>query len=191
MQTQILLTKSQFAILSGSLLLMALGQMLLGFGREFIDSQKPIDWAHWLSLVGAVGVASSVAQTKSGAIGKIASVLIIIGAIAFIGMCAIDFLLWTLPAEPTIDDVLDEALNSPGIAIPFLWVGPSLLFIGLALKALEWWRLSIWGVTLLISGTLLSGYGQAIGNRWVVVASFIMMLFGLTGVWFGQRLANK
>jgi hypothetical protein len=191
MQTQILLTKSQFAILSGSLLLMALGQMLLGFGREFIDSQKPIDWAHWLSLVGAVGVASSVAQTKSGAIGKIARVLIISGAIAFIGMCAIDFLLWTLPAEPTIDDVLDEALNSPGIAIPFLWVGPSLLFIGLALKALEWWRLSIWGVTLLISGTLLSGYGQAIGNRWVVVASFIMMLFGLTGVWFGQRLANK
>ena len=191
MQTQILLTKSQFAILSGSLLLMALGQMLLGFGREFIDSQKPIDWAHWLSLVGAVGVGISVAQTKSGAIGKIARVLIIIGAIAFIGMCAIDFLLWTLPAEPTIDDVLDEALNSPGIAIPFLWVGPSLLFIGLALKALEWWRLSIWGVTLLISGTLLSGYGQAIGNRWVVVASFIMMLFGLTGVWFGQRLANK
>src|SRR5688572_8930405 len=191
MQTQILLTKSQFAILSGSLLLMALGQMLLGFGREFIDSQKPIDWAHWLWLVGAVGVAISVAQTKTGAIGKIARVLIIIGAIAFIGMCAIDFLLWTLPAEPTIDDVLDEALNSPGIAIPFLWVGPSLLFIGLALKALEWWRLRIWGVTLLISGTLLSGYGQAIGNRWVVVASFIMMLFGLTGVWFGQRLANK
>jgi hypothetical protein len=191
MQTQILLTKSQFAILSGSLLLMALGQMLLGFGREFIDSQKPIDWAHWLSLVGAVGVAISVARMKSGALGKIAGVLIIIGAIAFIGMCAIDFLLWTLPAEPTIDDALDEALNSPGIAIPFLWVGPSLLFIGLALKALEWWRLSIWGVTLLISGTLLSGYGQAIGNRWVVVASFIMMLFGLTGVWFGQRLANK
>jgi hypothetical protein len=191
MQTQILLTKSQFAILSGSLLLMALGQMLLGFGREFIDSQKPIDWAHWLSLVGAVGVAISVARMKSGALGKIAGVLIIIGAIAFIGMCAIDFLLWTLPAEPTIDDVLDEALNSPGIAIPFLWVGPSLLFIGLALKALEWWRLRIWGVTLLISGTLLSGYGQAIGNRWVVVASFIMMLFGLTGVWFGQRLANK
>jgi hypothetical protein len=191
MQTQILLTKSQFAILSGSLLLMALGQMLLGFGREFIDSQKPIDWAHWLSLVGAVGVAISVARMKSGALGKIAGVLIIIGAIAFIGMCAIDFLLWTLPAEPTIDDLRDEALNSPGIAIPFLWVGPSLLFIGLALKALEWWRLRIWGVTLLISGTLLSGYGQAIGNRWVVVASFIMMLFGLTGVWFGQRLANK
>ena len=170
---------------------MALGQMLLGFGREFIDSQRPIDWAHWLLLVGAVGVAISVAQTKSGPIGKIARTLIIVGAIAFISMCAIDFLLWTLPAEPTIDDALDEALNSPGIAIPFLQVGPSLLFIGLALKALEWWRLSMWGVTLLICGTLLSGYGQAIGNRWVVVASFIMMLIGLIGVWFGQRLDNK
>ena len=191
MPTQNLLTKSQFAILSGSLLLMALGQMLLGFGREFIDSQRPIDWAHWLLLVGAVGVAISVAQTKSGPIGKIARTLIIVGAIAFIGMCAIDFLLWTLPAEPTIDDALDEALNSPGIAIPFLRVGPSLLFIGLALKALEWWRSSMWGVTLLICGTLLSGYGQAIGNRWVVVASFIMMLIGLIGVWFGQRLDNK
>ena len=191
MQTQNLLTKSQFTILSGSLLLMALGQMMLGFGREFIDSQRPIDWAHWLSLIGAVGVAMSVAQTKFGPIGKIARVLIIVGAIAFIGMCAIDFLLWTLPAEPTIDDALDEALNSPGIAIPFLWVGPSLLFIGLALKALEWWRLSRWGVTVLISGTLLSGYGQSIGNRWVVVTSFIMMLIGLTGVWLGQRLVNK
>lgn len=163
----------------------------MGFGREFIDSQKPIDWAHWLTLTGAVGVAISIAQTKSESIGKIARMLVIVGAIAFIGMCAIDFLLWTLPAGPVIDDALDEALNSPGIAIPFLQVGPSLLFIGLALKALEWWSLSRWGVIVLISGTLLSGYGQAIGDRWVVVASFIIMLIGLTGVWLGQGLEKK
>jgi hypothetical protein len=187
-QTQVpAASQKKFTTLIGSLFLMGLSQAMLGLGRNFIDSQRPIDWAHWLALVGAVGVAVSIAQMRAGPIGKVARVLVVAGAIAFVGMVAIDVLLWTIEEDPIVDAALDEALDSPGVAIPFLWVGPSLLFIGLALKALEWWKASAPGAALLILGTLICGFGQSIPHRWTVVGGFIVMLVGLVVVSLGYR----
>ena len=76
-----------------------------------------------------------------------------IGAIGFGGMVAIDLLLWTLPSEPMLDDALGAALDAPQVAVPFLWVGPALFFIGLALVAVEWLRMSVWAAGLFIVGT--------------------------------------
>lgn len=184
-------TRQQLTLLGSSLLVMGTSQALLGMGREFINAQRPIDWAHWLLLIGAVGAASSVAKMKAGKLGTFATIVILIGAIAFIGMSAIDILLWTLPPHEVVDKAISEALRTPGIAIPFLWVGPSLFFIGLALKSLEWRKISIVGVTLLVLGTFVSGYGQGIGNRWLVVISFVMMLLGLLGVMIKKSLPSK
>ena len=56
---QLTRTRTAVLFLAVSLATMGVGQLLLSFGRDFIDSQQPIDWAHWLILVGAVGGALS------------------------------------------------------------------------------------------------------------------------------------
>ncbi|MGW9632031.1 hypothetical protein ACWGST_15135 [Agromyces sp. NPDC055520] len=165
-----------------SLAAMGVGQLLLSFGRDFINAQQPIDWAHWLILIGAVGGALSISGFGYGRLGRITRSLVVIGAVGFGGMVAIDLLLWTLPAEPMLDDALSAALDAPQVAVPFLWVGPALFFIGLAVVAVEWLRLSAWAAGLFIVGTVLSGVGAATGVDGITLVSFAIMLAGLGGL---------
>lgn len=179
---QITRTRSAALFLAASLAAMGVGQLLLSFGRDFIDAQQPIDWAHWLILIGAVGGALSISGFVYGQLGRIARAFVVIGAIGFGGMVAIDLMLWTLPAEPMLDDTLSAALDSPQVAVPFLWVGPSLFFIGLMLIAIEWVRLSAWAAGLFIVGTVLNGVGAATRVDGITLVSFAIMLAGLGGL---------
>jgi hypothetical protein len=179
---QITRTRNSVLCLAVSLAAMGVGQLLLSFGRDFINAQRPIDWAHWLILMGAVGGAISIQGFGYRRIGRIARSLVVIGAVGFGGMVAIDLLLWTLPAEPMLDDALGAALDAPHVAVPFLWVGPALFFIGLALAAVEWLRLSAWAAGLFIVGTVLSGVGAATGVDGITLVSFAIMLAGLGGL---------
>ena len=174
-------TRNSVLFLAVSLAAMGVGQLLLSFGRDFINAQQPIDWAHWLILIGAVGGALSIPGFGYIRLGRIARSLVVIGAVGFGGMVAIDLLLWTLPTEPMLDDALSAALDAPQLAVPFLWVGPALFFIGLALVAVEWLRLSAWA-GLFIVGTVLSGVGAATGVDGITLASFAIMLAGLCGL---------
>ena len=178
---QITRTRNSVLFLAVSLAAMGVGQLLLSFGRDFINAQQPVDWAHWLILIGAVGGALSIPGFGYVRLGRIARSLVVIGAVGFGGMVAIDLLLWTLPTEPMLDDALSAALDAPQLAVPFLWVGPALFFIGLALVAVEWLRLSAWA-GLFIVGTVLSGVGAATGVDGVTLASFAIMLAGLCGL---------
>ena len=179
---QITRTRNSVLFLAVSLAAMGVGQLLLSFGRDFINAQQPIDWAHWLILIGAVGGALSISGFGYGRLGRIARSLVVIGAVGFGGMVAIDLLLWMLPAEPMLDDALSAALDAPQVAVPFLWVGPALFFIGLALVAVEWLRLSAWAAGLFIVGTVLSGVGAATGVDGITLVSFAIMLAGLGGL---------
>jgi hypothetical protein len=179
--------KTPYLILGISLLIMAFGQLLLSFGRDFVDAQRPIDWAHWLLMAGAVGGAASFSKMRLRTLGKVARLLVVTGALAFTGMVAIDILLWTIPDNAAFDDAIDTALGAPGVAVPFLWVGPSLFFIGLMLQAIEWWRHTPWAAGFILVGTLLSGIGQATRNHSLVLLSFVLMLIGLGGLWAGKK----
>lgn len=79
-----------------------------------------------------------------------------------------------------LDDALGAALDSPQVAVPFLWVGPALYFIGLLLIAVEWVRLSAWAAGLFILGAVLNGIGAAAGVDGLTLASFAIMLAGLS-----------
>ncbi|MDQ0576848.1 hypothetical protein [Agromyces albus] len=182
---QITRTRSAVLFLAVSLAAMGVGQLLLSFGRDFVDAQQPIDWAHWLILIGAVGGALSTSGFvlgQLGQLGRIARAFVVIGAIGFGGMVAIDLMLWTLPADPMLDDALRAALDSPQVAVPFLWVGPALFFIGLMLIAVEWVRLSARAAGLFIVGTLLNGVGAATRVDGITLVSSAIMLAGLGGL---------
>ena len=179
---QITRTRNATLVLAVSLAAMGVGQLLLSFGRDFIDAQQPIDWAHWLILIGAAGGALSTSGFVLGRFGRVGRAFVVIGAIGFGGMVAIDLMLWTLLADPALDDALSAALDSPQVAVPFLWVGPALFFIGLLLIAVEWVRLSTWAAGIFIFGTVLNGVGAATGVDGITLVSFAIMLAGLGGL---------
>ena len=183
-------SKSQFRGLCGAMLLLTAGQVLLSQGRAFVMAQRPIDWAHWLLLLGAVSVAGVVAYLTVGPLGRIGRFFVMAGAVAFIGMCTIDFLMWSLPSDAARQNLFNEGVRAPVIAIPFLQVGPSLLFAGLALMAIEWRGFQPLTTLLFTGGIMVSGYGQFGGQRWIVALGHLLMLAALVIFWL-RRDVNR
>jgi hypothetical protein len=108
------------------------------FSKLLPDFQKPIDFAHWFNLIGAYLLLSFNNVFPKNRLNAIASVLTTFGVIAHIGLCTIDFIMSGFGN----DDVGKEALsmqisNTPSVLYPFIIVGPSLLFVGLAAHALN------------------------------------------------------
>ncbi len=171
-----------FLLVMGSVAAMAAGQLLLSFGRDFVVAQRPVDWAHLLLLAGAAGGAIGASRLPLGRLGYAGWVLTTLGALAFAGMVAIDLLLWVTPAEIAVDAALDQALASPLVAVPFLWVGPSLFFIGLTLLAAEWAIRRSRVAILVIAGLLGIGLGTATGIDGITLGSFAITLVGLGAV---------
>jgi hypothetical protein len=171
-----------FLLLIGAIVAMGAGQLLLSFGRDFVLAQQPVDWAHLLLLAGAVGGVIGAARLPLGRLGAAGWVLTALGALAFSGMVAIDLLLWVIPGQPTVDEALDQALSSPLVAVPFLWVGPSLFFIGLMLLAAEWVARRSRVAVLVLVGLLGIGTGAATGIDGITLVAYVVTLAGLVGV---------
>ncbi|TPN86279.1 hypothetical protein [Aquimarina algicola] len=113
-------------------------------GNEFAHSQKPIDFAHWLNLIGAVLLLNFNKIFPKNKLGKVASILTKLGVIAFIGLNTIDFISWSFGTDNDgRDEFFNQLANTPSIAFPFVYVGPSLLFIGLSLHALNFIKSSL------------------------------------------------
>ncbi len=171
-----------FLLVMGAVAAMGAGQLLLSFGRDFIDAQRPVDWAHLLMLAGAIGGLIGAARLPLGRLGSVGWVLTTLGALAFSGMVAIDLMLWATPTQTVVDEALQIALDSPLVAVPFLWVGPSLFFIGLTLLAAEWVIRRSRIAVLVILGLLGIGAGTASGVNAITLAAFVVTLVGLVGV---------
>lgn len=100
------------------------------------DFQKPIDLAHWFNLIGACLLLSFNDIFPKNRLNSIASVITTWGVIAHIGLCIIDFIMWSFGNNDAGKEALSfQIRNTPSVFYPFIVVGPSLLFIGLAIHA--------------------------------------------------------
>ena len=127
-------------------------------GNEFAHSQKPIDFAHWLNLIGAVLLMNFNKIFPKNKIGKIASVLTTLGVIAFIGLNTIDFISWSFENDNDArNDFFNQLANTPAIAFPFVYVGPSLLFLGLSIHAMNFIKSNLFGYLLTVFGAIFMG----------------------------------
>ncbi|RXM48485.1 hypothetical protein [Flavobacterium sp. YO12] len=108
----------------------------LFFSKILPNFQKPIDFAHWFNLIGACLLLSFNDAFPKNRLNSAASVLTSLGVIAHIGLCTIDFIMSSFGNDETAKAALSNQIsNSPSILYPFVVVGPSLLFIGLAVHA--------------------------------------------------------
>ena len=150
-------------------------------GNEFAHSQKPIDFAHWLNLIGAVLLLNFNKIFPKNKIGKIASILTTLGVIAFIGLNTIDFISWSFGNDNNGRiEFYNQLADTPAIVFPFVYVGPSLLFLGLSAHALNFSKSNLIGFVLTFSGAIFMGLGYFLWDNLIYTAIGVTIFaFGL------------
>lgn len=143
------------------------------FSQGALNNQKPIDFAHWFNLIGATLLFPFNFVFPKNKLNTIASFITSLGVIAHIGLCTIDFIFWSFGN----DEIRSEALrihlsNTPSILFPFVIIGPSLLFVGLALHASNFIKTHSLKALLVIFGAII------IGLSYFVLKDGIFMLLG-------------
>jgi len=155
-------------------------QIMLTKGDEFLQAQQ-IDFAHWFLLFGALLTISFSYIFPKNIFNTVATVLTILGIIAHIGMATIDFVIWSYGDDYVgMTDLIIQLRSKPSIWIPFMTIGPSFLFIGLATHAWKFVRTHPISSILTIGGSLMIGLAAFLwGNKFLVVLAYIIFSMGL------------
>ncbi len=174
------------------LVLIVISQLLMSFGYDFLMSQKPIDYAHWSLLMGALlmfGLWFSLPQNFSKNIGLI---LMTIGIGGIVGMSTLDFILWAAHDSPDVKRELFEIISrTPSLEYPFLIIGPTLFYTGICIATYGLFVKMKWQVIVVNIGALMIGLGHMIFNNQVIpLIGSIMLLVGLISI-IGSPLSGS
>jgi len=154
---------------------------MFALGSKLTYFQTPIDFAHWFNLIGAVLLFSFNKVLPKNKLNTVASVLTTLGILAHVGLCTIDFIMWSFEDDDTARIALSEHIsNTPSILYPFIIIGPSLLFVGLAAHAINFIKTNTISSLLVIIGAPAVGFSFFIlKNGTYMVISCILFALGL------------
>ncbi|WP_282079433.1 hypothetical protein [Aquimarina algiphila] len=162
------------------------------FSQGSLSEQKHIDLAHWFNLIGAVLLFSFNHVFSKNKLNSIASVLTTLGIIAHVGLCTIDFMMWSFGSNDIGRNELREQINNtPLILYPFVIIGPSLLFIGLATHALNFIKTNPISSLMVIIGGPFVGLSYFIWNSGILMlVSCIIFASGLAILLYRNEIKN-
>lgn len=151
------------------------------FSKVLPDFQSPVDFAHWFNLIGACFLLSFNDAFPKNRLNSVASVLTALGVIAHIGLCTIDFIMTSYGANDLAREELSRQIsNSSSILYPFVIVGPSLLFIGLSLHALNFIKTNTMSFLMIFISSLAIGFSFFIlKNGTYMLLSCVVFVLGL------------
>lgn len=134
-----------------------IGQIILAQGNDFVYSQKPIDYAHWFLLIGAVFLIPKVVSFPKKLFSYVGFPLTLIGIACIIGMCVLDFIWWSFPNEEARIEFTNHISNVPSIWKPFITIGSSskAFNTGLLLLSLNYFKQEKLGVIIIFIATLI------------------------------------
>ena len=161
------------------------------FSQGSLSTQKNIDLAHWFNLIGAVLLFSfNNVFPKKNNIHSVASVLTGIGVIAHIGLCTIDFIMWSFGNDVEGRNALNEQIsNTPLILYPFIIVGPSMLFTGLGVHAINFIKtMPISSLMVLIGGSFVGLSYFIWNNGYLMLISCVIFAAGLTLLLYSNKI---
>lgn len=151
------------------------GQVVINLMGAVSRAQTPVDYAHWLMLIGAVLMLPFALRRPMTGLHLLIAPVLVLGVVSVIGMCVLDIMFWSLPDVPYKNDLAMRLMDSPMLWGPFMQWGPNEVFtLGVALPALIYWRRSRAGVGLVALG----GFLIAIGPSWFNVSGYTLMVFG-------------
>lgn len=156
------------------LVLFTAGQVVLNILGAASQDQHPIDYAHWLLLLGTVLLIPYTARLPREGFNLIISPVLLLSIVAMIGMNILDFTFWALP--PELDGDVYRALSAePTLWLPFMIAGPNEIFVtALVLPSLTLFKTSRVGTILVVAGAIT----MAIGTHWFNVAGYLLMIAG-------------
>lgn len=184
------MTKTKTVCLIGLLFFVA---SYVLFSQISLNQQKHIDLAHWFNLIGAVLLFSFNNVFPKNRLNSIASILTSIGVVAHIGLCTIDFIMWSFGNNDIGRNELREQIsNTPLIVYPFVIVGPSLLFVGLATHALNFIKTNTISSLMVIIGGPFVGISYFVWhNGTLMLLSCFTVAIGLTLLLYRKEIKIK
>lgn len=165
----------------------------LFFSKVLPDFQLPIDFAHWFNLIGACLLLSFNEVFPKNRFNYIASIVTALGVIAHIGLCTIDFIMFSFGNNDLAREALSiQISNTPSILYPFIIVGPSLLFIGLSLHALNFIKTNTISVLMVLFGSIAIGFSFFILKNGVyMLLSCVVFTSGLGLLFYRKEIEIK
>mgnify|MGYP001575248396 CR=1 FL=1 len=172
--------KSKTICLIG-LFFFVLSYIMFSNSAAFEYFKKPIDFAHWFNLIGACLLLSFNTVFPKNKLNSVASVITALGVIAHIGLCTIDFIMWSYGSDEVAKAALSEHIsNTPSILFPFIIVGPSLLFVGLAVHASNFIKTNTISALMVIVGAPMVGFSFfVLKNGILMLLSCVVFALGL------------
>ena len=165
----------------------------LFFSKVLPDFQLTIDFAHWFNLIGACLLLSFNEVFPKNRFNYIASIVTTLGVIAHIGLCTIDFIMFSFGNNDLAREALSiQISNTPSILYPFIIVGPSLLFIGLSLHALNFIKTNTISVLMVLFGSIAIGFSFFIlKNGAYMLVSCVVFTSGLGLLLYRKEIEIK
>ena len=111
---------------------------------------------------------------NQSAFQRATSCLFLVGIVGIIGMCVIDFVIWSYPPGEERIAFLRHITNEPSIWMPFIQIGPWMFGLGIVFASLFYWRKSRLGVLTVIAGSLIS----ATTTSWFTVLAYGLITVG-------------
>lgn len=161
--------------------LLFFGISYLLFSKVLPSIQSSIDFAHWFNLIGACFLIAFNDVFLKNKLNAVASFITTLGVIAHIGLCTIDFIMSSFGDNDAAREALSIHIsNTPLILYPFIIVGPSLLFIGLAIHALNFIKTHLILVLMVVFAAPAVGFSFfVLRNGVYMMLSCIVFLVGL------------
>lgn len=162
-----------------------IGQILLAQGTEFVRSQQPVDFAHWCLLVGVVFTIPHSMSFHKGLHSYFGGSLTLMGITCIIGMCVIDFILWSFKTIEERNAFIDHLSAIDVIWVPFISFGTGLFNFGLAIQSITYFKNHKWAVLLILLGTLIIFGLVPIPNS--IIYGYILFAFGFGLLFYGDK----
>ena len=175
---------TQLLFIAG-LIIYIVGQILLAQGTDFVRSLKPVDFAHWCLYIGVVlCIPQSVSFGKNIA-AYIGTPMTILGISFIIGMCIIDFILWSFESIEERSEFINYLSKVDVIWIPFIAIGPGFFNLGLAIQSLNYRKKNLAGTLAVILGTIII-FGVIPFNH-SIIYGYIVFTIGFAMIFFRRR----
>ncbi|WP_222931466.1 hypothetical protein [Xanthovirga aplysinae] len=163
------------------------------FSNSNLYISRPIDFAHWFNLIGAALLLFFNLVFPKNKIRKTGSLVTGIGVIGHIGLCTIDFIFWSLDNNPTLTSELKLHLsNTPSIVYPFIYIGPSMLFVGLSIHAFNFIKTNPLSSLMVILAAPMIGISYfVLQNGDYMLLSCIVFALGLGSLLYRDKIKQQ
>lgn len=179
-------------ICAAGLFFFMLSYVMFSLGSKLSYFQDPVDFAHWFNLIGAVLLFAFNRVFAKNSLSTVAFVVTTLGVIAHVGLCTIDFIMTSFGDNEAAREQLSKHIsNTPAIVYPFVIIGPSLLFLGLALHAANFIKTNTISALMVIVGAPAVGFSFFIlKSGLLMVTSCAVFVLGLALLLYKKEAPN-